>query len=205
MTGRSETDRAFGAIVETHHAEIYRYLRSVVSRGTEVEHLFQETFLRAFRGYRSLPVDTDVRAWLFGIASTLCRTDVRSGRRHRPRPEGGAIRDEARSPLEDVIGGLPVLQRLAITMRRLHGLDYDAIGASLDCAAETARAHVLQALRQIRRGRDGLTVPRQSGGPAPPRRVIRSGGIGMSIGPAGVDVSFGVGMPSPPAACRRGA
>jgi DNA-directed RNA polymerase specialized sigma24 family protein len=37
-------------------------------------------------------------------------------------------------------------------MRKLHDLGYDAIGASLDCSAETARAHVFQALRKIRRG-----------------------------------------------------
>lgn len=75
------------------------------------------------------------------------------------RPEGVARLDEARSRLEDVIGGLPITQRLAVTMRKLHDLDYDAIGASLACSAETARAHVFQALRQMRHGLDGLVLP----------------------------------------------
>jgi RNA polymerase sigma factor (sigma-70 family) len=166
MTGQAGTRTAFEAIVATHHAEIYRYLRSVVAGGTEAEHLVQATFLRAFRGYPSLPADADVRAWLFGVASTLCRTSDRLGRRHRPRPEGETGRDTARSRLEDVIFGLPITQRLAFTMRKLHDFGYDTIGASLDCAAETARAHVLQALRQIRRRLDGLTKPRRSGSPA---------------------------------------
>jgi RNA polymerase sigma-70 factor (ECF subfamily) len=81
MTSQAGARRAFEAIVETHHAEIYRYLQVVVSRSTQAERLVEETFLRAFRGHRSLPAEADVRAWLFGIASTLCRTDVRSGRR----------------------------------------------------------------------------------------------------------------------------
>ena len=48
-------------------------------------------------------------------------------------------------------------------MRKLHDLDYDAIGASLDCSAERARAHVFQALRQIRRGLDGLALRKVEG------------------------------------------
>jgi DNA-directed RNA polymerase specialized sigma24 family protein len=41
-------------------------------------------------------------------------------------------------------------------MRRIHDLDYAAIGASLRCSEESARAHVFQALRKIRRGLEGL-------------------------------------------------
>ena len=59
---------------------------------------------------------------------------------------------EGRSPLEDIIGGLPLAQRLALAMRKLHDLDYAAIGDCLDCSAETARTHVLEAMRKIRRG-----------------------------------------------------
>jgi RNA polymerase sigma factor (sigma-70 family) len=172
VNGPATADRPFGTIVDTYHTEIHRYLRRVVSRGTEADHLSQETFLRAFRGYRSLPADQDVRAWLFAIATRLCRTHVQSARRRGVMkgasgeraaadgaPPGEGRRHEARSRLEDVIGCLPVTQCLAVTMRKLHDLDYDVIGASLDCSAETARAHVIHALRQIRRGLDGFALP----------------------------------------------
>jgi RNA polymerase sigma factor (sigma-70 family) len=173
LNGEERADRPFGTIVDTYHTEIHRYLRRVVSRGTEADHLSQETFLRAFRGYRSLPADQDVRAWLFAIATRLCRTHIRSARRRGVMrgasgeraaadgalPEGEVIRHEPRNRLEDVIGCLPVTQCLAVTMRKLHVLDYDVIGASLDCSAETARAHVIHALRQIRLGLDGLAFP----------------------------------------------
>jgi DNA-directed RNA polymerase specialized sigma24 family protein len=43
-------------------------------------------------------------------------------------------------------------------MRKVHELDYDAIGRSLDCSAESARAHVFQALRKIRQGLDDIDV-----------------------------------------------
>jgi hypothetical protein len=130
----------------------------------------------------------------------------RSDRRHGRRPEGGTPRDDARGRLEAVILGLPVTLRLAVTMRKLHGLDYGAIGASLDCAAETARAHVLEALRQIRRGLDGLPEPRKSGHPAGTITTGRAPTSDrVSRGMDGVDVGVGVGIPSRPATSRRGA
>src|SRR5262249_41570727 len=58
-------EQPFETIVGAHHAEIYRYLRRVTSRATEAEDLSQETFLRAYRAYRTLGPDANVRAWLF--------------------------------------------------------------------------------------------------------------------------------------------
>jgi DNA-directed RNA polymerase specialized sigma24 family protein len=63
--------------------------------------------------------------------------------------------DEARVRIEGVIDGLPRMQRLAFIMRKMHDLDYAEIGTSLRCSEESARAHVFQALRKVRRGLDG--------------------------------------------------
>jgi len=37
-------------------------------------------------------------------------------------------------------------------LRKIHDLDYDVIAQSLHCSAESARAHVFQALKKIRLG-----------------------------------------------------
>ncbi|HSE03613.1 MAG TPA: RNA polymerase sigma factor, partial [Methylomirabilota bacterium] len=64
---------AFEAVVAAHHAEIRRYLLRVTARGSDADDLSQETFLRAFRAYRALPPGSNVRAWLFTIATNLGR------------------------------------------------------------------------------------------------------------------------------------
>jgi DNA-directed RNA polymerase specialized sigma24 family protein len=46
-------------------------------------------------------------------------------------------------------------QRLAFVMRKLHDLDYDQVAESLDCSADSARAHVFQALRKVRQTLNG--------------------------------------------------
>jgi RNA polymerase sigma-70 factor, ECF subfamily len=170
----------FEAVVEAHHAEIHRYLARVTARATDADDLSQEVFLRAFRAHRALPPEANVRAWLFAIATNLCRNHFRSeGRRRRAyvaargdgpapdpgRPEGLVEYGEAAARVDQVIAALPPKQRLAFTLRKIHELEYDAIGTSLHCSADSARAHVFQAMRKIRRGLDGLardhTEPRQ--------------------------------------------
>jgi RNA polymerase sigma-70 factor, ECF subfamily len=156
---------SFEAYVTTHHGEIFRYLRRLSTRPAEADDLAQETFLRAYRAWAALASDANVRAWLFAIATNVFRNHVRSERRRRTAhdtvratrrevdfdgPEEEAMAGEIRTLTEAAIRRLPVKQRLAFTLRKLHELEYDAIGQSLDCSADTARAHVFQALKKIR-------------------------------------------------------
>jgi RNA polymerase sigma-70 factor (ECF subfamily) len=157
----------FDAVVAAYHAEIRRYLLRIMARPSDADDLSQETFLRAFRAHRSLPPGANVRAWLFAIATNLSRNHFRAQKRRcrayaavalvrserdRGGPDGEVVTGEALDRIERVIAGLPIKQRLAFIMRKMHDLEYAAIGASLRCSEESARAHVFQALRKIRRG-----------------------------------------------------
>ena len=170
---RDMTEDPFESVVAAHHAEIHRYLVRATSRSGDADDLSQETFVRAYKAYRALPPDANVRAWLFAIATNLCRNHYRAeGRRRQAMaaaaagasergsswPEGEAIARQASVRIDLIVAALPFKQRLAFTLRKVHDLDYDAIGESLECSGESARAHVFQALRKIRRGLDDLDV-----------------------------------------------
>ena len=170
---RDMTWDPFEAIVATHHAEIHRFLVRATSRSSDADDLSQETFVRAYKAYRALPPDANVRAWLFTIATNLSRNHFRSeGRRRQAMagvalgasehsaswPEGEAIASQASARVDRLVAELPFKQRVAFTMRKVHELDYDAIAQSLGCSAESARAHVFQALRKIRQGLDELDL-----------------------------------------------
>ena len=112
----------FETLVEAHHAEIFRYLARVTARSSEAEDLSQETFLRAYRAYRTLTPDANVRAWLFTIATNLTRNHFRAERRRRlahtalresrtgldgTDPEAESSLSETRSRLDAVVSNLP--------------------------------------------------------------------------------------------------
>jgi RNA polymerase sigma-70 factor (ECF subfamily) len=164
-------ETGFETFVATHHGEIYRYLLRATGRKSDADDLSQETFLRAYRAFRGLPKDANARAWLFAIATNLFRNHFRSLKRQRrayeaagllaserdghATPDGVVVGWEVGTVVATTVGSLPPKQRLAFLQRKIHGLDYDAIGASLGCTAESARAHVFQALKKIRRALDG--------------------------------------------------
>ena len=168
------SDTGFESIVATYHGEIHRYLRRVAFRVNEADDLAQETFLRAYRAWGRLPGDANVRAWLYTIATNVYRNHVRSEQRRRAAhdtvratrrendpdgPEAAAVAGEVQTLTAAAIARLPLKQRLAFTLRKLHDLDYEEIGQSLDCSADTARANVFQALRKIRTTLNGHALP----------------------------------------------
>ncbi len=165
-------DSPFEAVVAAHHGEIHRYLARVTSRVSDADDLSQETFLRAYRAFRRLPPEANVRAWLFAIATNLYKNYVRGEVRRRRAlaaasvdgtsatapnlPEGGTLFNEASARIERAIAALPMKQRLAFTMRKVHELEYEAIAESLQCSPDSARANVFQALRKIRQEMNDL-------------------------------------------------
>ena len=155
----------FETLVEMHHREIFRYLARVTTRASEAEDLAQETFLRAYRAYRSLTPDANVRAWLFTIATNLTRNHFRAERRRRlahsalresqteldgADPAAVSQLSETQTRLDAVVAGLPLRQRVAFILRKVHEFDYEVIAENLACSAESARANVFQALKKIR-------------------------------------------------------
>ena len=167
----------FETLVEIHHREIFRYLARVTTRSSEAEDLAQETFLRAYRAYRSLTPDANVRAWLFTIATNLTRNHFRAERRRRLAhsalresrteldgvdPAAMSQLNETQTRLDAVVSNLPLRQRVAFVLRKVHEFDYEVIAENLACSVESARANVFQALKKIRQSLKEHDLVRES-------------------------------------------
>jgi len=151
-------------LVSSHHSEIYRFLRRVTGRRDIAEDLCQETFLRAFRAYKTKDVEGNPRAWLFVIATNLARNHARSERRagrakevlaariaDRACGDGDTSSHDLQESLHRAVLELPPKQRLAFMLRKVHDSDYGLIASCLKCSRESARANVFQALKALRR------------------------------------------------------
>jgi RNA polymerase sigma-70 factor (ECF subfamily) len=64
--------------------QVYRVARRLVSTREEAEDLVQETYVRAFRSWRSYTPGTNLRAWLFRILTNL---NIDRARRAQRTPE----------------------------------------------------------------------------------------------------------------------
>ena len=66
-----------GALFQTHHDRIFRYVLRMVRNRAEAEDLTQEAFLRAYRGRDTLRHPEAVRGWLYRIATHVCLDHLR--------------------------------------------------------------------------------------------------------------------------------
>jgi len=154
----------FSDLIDRWGDEIYRFSWRLTGNPTDADDLYQETLLKAFRAYRKLPEDANHRAWLYRIASNTFISDRRKHGRDNPMSEAmeqtlpapgvdQARRLDARDLLQEVeafVGALPPKQRVALVLRKYHGLDYAHIALTLQCSEEAARANVHEALRKVR-------------------------------------------------------
>ncbi len=159
---------SFEEIMQRHEREIMRYLLRVSGNRDDAADLFQETWLRAYRAYPRLELDSEVRPWLYTIAGNLCRNRTRDGSRRarvivsdekkNPPAErvGSAHREFSENDgyaavrLRELIASLPAKQREALHLRCFAGLDYAEIAAAMDCSDQAARANLSQAMRKIK-------------------------------------------------------
>jgi len=124
----------------------------------DAEELTQEAFVRASLK-RLTPGDACFGPWLMRTVANLC---VNHRRRKRPEPltEASLERAGARvqPPYDDVdrmtrlrtqLEQLPDQQRIALVLRGMEGLDYEAIAEIMDLSAAAVRTHVHLARKRL--------------------------------------------------------
>jgi RNA polymerase sigma factor (sigma-70 family) len=142
----------FERFYEENRDAIYAHLRRLVGPDA-AEDAFQETFLRALRGYPKLRHADHLRAWAFTIAS---RVVIDLGRRAQPTVE---LVDEAAAPdgrpayaeLEHLADELPGRERAAVILRYGYDLPYSEIAAALGSSEDAARQAASSGVRRLRR------------------------------------------------------
>jgi RNA polymerase sigma-70 factor (ECF subfamily) len=154
----------FDSLVDAHSGEIYGYLWRLTRDPADAQDCLQESFLRAYQAYGRLANQTNLRAWLYRIATNTAFTHLKRRRRERARTAplvveltaGGPLPDEALAQRERLaavaaaVDRLPRQQRAALILRKYQELGYGEIGHSLGCTEAAARANVYQAVKRLR-------------------------------------------------------
>ena len=159
MNTKTLTD--FDTLVDQHNREIFAYLWRMVRDPQDAEDALQETFFRAFRGFPRLDDHSNLRAWLYKIATNVAYSQLKKRNRQNSRttdlteftPIATTDNFERRDQLEAVlqmVEKLPHKQQAALLLRNFEGFNYEEIGTALDCSPESARANVYQAVKKLR-------------------------------------------------------
>lgn len=141
----------FERFYATHAGEVLGYLTRLLGRDA-ADDAWQETFLRALRGYPDLRHGRHLRAWVFTIAT---RVALDEQRRRVPVPSELpelAVSDvrPAFVELAPHTAALPPTERAAVVLRYGYDLDYAQIGEALGSSSEAARQAASSGVRRLR-------------------------------------------------------
>jgi RNA polymerase sigma factor (sigma-70 family) len=142
----------FERFYEAHAGEVLGYLTRLLGRQA-AEDAWQETFLRALRGYPQLRHGRHLRAWVFTIATRIALDE-----RKRARPRADELPElpvsdgrPAYADLAPYAEDLPPTERAAVVLRYGYDLDYAQIGDALGSNADAARQATSSGVRRLRR------------------------------------------------------
>jgi len=146
----------FQRLLEEHRTDVYRFLVASVGRQA-ADDCFQETFLSALRAYPRLRNASNLRGWLFTIATRKALDHWRGERRRPlpveqlPEPVAPEHPDGDGDPeLWTAVGSLPPMQRAAVIHRYVLDLPYAEIADALGISEEAARANTYEGRRKLR-------------------------------------------------------
>jgi RNA polymerase sigma factor (sigma-70 family) len=166
LAARGEA-RAFAAIYERYHQELYRYCHSILGNGEDALDALHNTMARILRALPGEEREIALRPWLYRVAHNEAISLVRERRTHveleqaREVESPGveqqtAIRSELRQLTAD-LGQLADRQRSALVMRELSDLSYSEIAAALRTSEAAAKQTVYEArvaLQALAEGRE---------------------------------------------------
>ena len=150
---------AFGFLVDKYKASVYAYVYSRLRNFHDAEDLAQEVFIKAYRNLRKLRTYDSFLAWLYAIASNLCKNWARAQSR---RPDSEFIEDaepdaldnssinsyrseRAFEPLHEALDSLPDIYRQALTLRYLGGMSSREIARFVGASPAAIRKRLSKA------------------------------------------------------------
>lgn len=160
---------AFEVLVVKYQRRVAATIRRVVREDRIAEELTQEVFLSVYVALANFRQDGDFAAWLFTIARNAARSYLRSAQNRQddrpvqsldnaddtdrfglaPSPEEEATAHQLFERIDAEVAALPDLQRRALLMREIDGLDYKAIAAALEQPVNTVKSHIFRAREAI--------------------------------------------------------
>lgn len=137
-----------------------RFAHVLMRPAEAADDLVQETLLRAIAARRQFAPGSNLRAWLFVICRNARNAELRrlrnqptlaeeAGQRH-PGVSGGQEERQRMRDLAHAFNGLPAVQREALWLVVVEGVDYAQAARVLDVPVGTVRSRLSRARNALR-------------------------------------------------------
>lgn len=170
--------RAFEMLVIKYQRRVERLIGRMVRDVDIVPDIAQETFIRAYRALGQFRGDAQFYTWLYRIAVNTAKKQLLSmkndpvvlysamasddddetsagqraqsfGASDAETPDAVLASKEIVLAVNEAMEALPEELRLAITLREIEGMSYEAIAEALECPIGTVRSRIFRAREAI--------------------------------------------------------
>ena len=162
---------AFGELVKTHHAYVFRILYAIVKNEDDAKELSQQTWIKGWKSISRFKQNSAFTSWIYQIATRTALDHIRKAKRRgevcyfdewSEETDGSAdnsfISSEPRSKLErseirehfsKVIAKLSPKHRTALMLREIEELSYGEIAKIMKCQTGTVMSRIFNARKSI--------------------------------------------------------
>lgn len=182
---QQDDEIAFEEIVQRYQHALSTFITRFVGRGSHVEDILQETFIRVWRHRQRYKTVAKFSTWVYTIAGNLAKTELRRLKIRRsvyirtggePReeegidvvdtssnPEEDATREEIRRLVTKEIKKLPQAYRMAVILRDVNDKSYEEISDILGVPVGTVKSRINRGRARLQKKLHNLRDPGQSG------------------------------------------
>jgi RNA polymerase sigma-70 factor (ECF subfamily) len=171
---RAGDEEAFRLIFERYSRPVLGFIFDMVGDRNVAEDLAQETFVRAFRGLKSLRDESKLSTWLFQIAKNVARESLRERRRtgtrveiddeevffelhdERPTPAGQLLDKELNGVIRKALMRLDEDKRLVFTLKVLQHRSYEEIAEITGDSVPAIKSRLHRARLSLRDAIEGF-------------------------------------------------
>jgi RNA polymerase sigma-70 factor, ECF subfamily len=166
---------AFDQLVHRHDRQVLTIAARYVTSSDDAKDIYQEVFIRVYRGLRHFKMQSEFSTWLHRITINVCLTHRKRAKRHmhisiddatngddteshgvEPISQDESLdqqsmNTELREHVQNALGGLSPKQRLVFTLKHYEGYKLREIASMMRCTEGTVKRYLFLATHQLRR------------------------------------------------------
>ena len=165
---------AFEELVQRHDRRVMSIALSYTRNVDDAKDIYQESFLRAYRGLPKFSFKSEFATWMHRIATNVCLTyhsqrknnqrfinekqdDDDNNRQlpepvsHEPQQDQQVMNSEISGKISASMEHLSPQQKLVFTMKHMQGYKIREIASMINCTEGTIKKHLFTACERMRR------------------------------------------------------
>ena len=160
---RGQAERGLGLMMQTYQERLYHYLKAMLKSQQGAEEVLQNTFVKAYRGFKNFRAEAKLSTWLFKIAINEANTFLRKQQLHQQRYTSLAqpLADDSvqasslpsaetiEAYLQKAIASLPEKQREVFLLRYYEEMPYRDMAELLQTSEGALKASYHHAVKKI--------------------------------------------------------